>query len=151
MPQFLVSRHNKNLTDSVPLFNRSQLKYIFREHSYEYLPVSFILINDKILPFFSFLINKRNTVDVEQEKNLKSLLVRYKLFIIPEVYVNLECVVPALILMNFLAFGDHELFLFALFLKELLFFHEILSPPVVVCGVIAVIFRQGGLDEFLIF
>lgn len=51
----------------MPLLNGSQLEYIFGEYSNEDFSISFILIDYKIFPFFSFLIDERNSIDIEQE------------------------------------------------------------------------------------
>ena len=146
MALLLISWHNKHLANSVPFFDSSEFEYVFgkdpNKHIVEFLLLGslflyfLLLIDGKVLPLLIFLIDKGNTINIEKEQNLKSLLVRNKLFIISEVTYNKVLFLISSIAFDMFSFRNVKFILVCLFLQKLLFFHKPLPPPVIVCSIV---------------
>lgn len=67
MTLLLVRRHDEYLADSVPLLDRSQLKYILGEHSDECVLLVLLSLLEYyvVLPLLGLLLYKRYSIDVE--------------------------------------------------------------------------------------
>ena len=95
-----------------------------------------------VLPLADFLVNKAHPINIEQEQKLELVLVGNEIFIVALVFMHLKFLPLALILVNLLAFGGLEIFLFLFPLQELLLLVEVLPPPVEVVIVVTFQFRK---------
>ena len=111
----------------------------------------FLLEYNKILQLLGFFIYKWNSINVEKEKNFKSFFIRDKFLIISKISVHNKMIISSVILMDLITWRNFKILLFIFLCMELLFFVKVLTPSVVIMGVITCSFLQQCYNEISIF
>ena len=115
------------------------------------MPFIFDLKSYIVFPLISFFSDKGDTIDIEKKENLESFFVLDKVFVISNIFYNNKLFFTSIIFVNFFSFRNFVVFLLGFFFSKLLFFVEILSPPIVGNVIITALFSKHLAQIFDIF